>query len=154
MGIKSSLTRVGATVFTSLALLGAGAVAASTPASADTGHRVSPGTYESRCSNSPYFLCLYYYGSRTTGSYWGMGTYDQFTIDNDLGNNYFFSGTGSGAGTRVRNNAAGMQCDYAVSLNCAAYVYPNGTGNWDYLWSGESGTLYLTWNDEASAAYI
>jgi len=142
--------------FLSRALLGfatavamvASTLAVSSPASASA-KWVGSGAIESRCRNSPYFLCLYYHGSRTSGSYWAFGLVNP-SVDNDLGNNRFFSGTGAGAGATVRNAAAGMQCEPQVAFYCWSYVYPSRVGDADYQYSDESGTLYYTWNNEAS----
>jgi hypothetical protein len=80
------------------------------PAAA-AGHDVGTRGELSRCSSSPYFQCLYYYGDGT-GAYWGYNYGTGGQGDSNLGDNYFFSGTGGGAGKAVRNRAAAMDCDY------------------------------------------
>ncbi len=122
------------------------------PASA-AGHDVGTRNELSRCLNSPYYQCLYWYGNGT-GAYWGLNLGLGGQGDPDLGNNRFISGSGTGAGSIVRNNAAAMDCDYYVDYNCAAYYSPNYAGNYDYAFYGRGGTLYFTWNDEASVFYL
>jgi len=121
------------------------------PAAAAVGSETGTRTELTRCSSSPYRICLYYRGDGS-GAYWGTGQAPGYG-DGNLGNNYFVSGTGSGSGRVVRNAAAAMDCDYSVDL-CATYVSPNYTGNWDYAYSSTGGTLYYTWNNGASIYYV
>jgi hypothetical protein len=148
MVVNRRLTALGAMI-----ALFAAVVLPAQPASA-TGHETGTKTESSRCSNSPYYECLYWYGDRT-GAYWGfnagLGTGHG---DANLGDNYFLSGTGTGAGYVVRNNAAAMDCDYGVQYDCATYYSTNYAGNYDYAFYGTGGTLYFTWNNEASAYYL
>lgn len=106
---------------------------------------------DARCAASPYSGCLYWYGDRSTsGAYWGLsGTLNSDVGVADLNNVTFFSGTGAGAGVRVRNNAAGIACEPTAYI-CVSYVSPNYTGNEDILSSSQVGTLNLTWNNGAS----
>ena len=123
------------------------------PASA-TGHDTGTRGELSRCTNSPYYQCLYYHGDGT-GAYWGfnagIGTGHG---DGNLSDNHCLSGPGAGAGAVVRNNAAAQDCDSNVTYDCAAYYSPNFAGNYDYAFYGLGGTLYFTWNDEASVYYL
>ena len=121
-----------------------GATALAIPASANAaGHYIGTDGAEARCNASPYLLCLYY--STFSSAYWGTSG-----NDTNLGDNHFFSGTGSGAGQVVRNNAARMHCDYYVPNQCFSYYNTNYGGNYDWEYWHDIGTLYFTWNDEAS----
>ncbi|MDT0318824.1 hypothetical protein [Streptomyces millisiae] len=128
------------------ALLAMGMAVSVVPLTASPAQAASQhvGTYgnESRCQSRGYRVCYYY--STWTAAYWG-GNQD----DGDLGNNYFFSGSGSGAGQVVRNNARKIQCD-SWANRCFSYYSPGWQGNYDWLWGGEYGELYYTWNDNAS----
>lgn len=145
---KRSITQVGAIA---VALFMAFALSAQ-PASA-TGHDVGTRGELSRCANSPYYQCLYWSGDGT-GAYWGINAGLGGHGDANLGDNRFISGSGTGAGSVVRNNAAAMDCDYYVDYDCAAYYSPSYAGNYDYAFYGLGGTLYYTWNDEASVYYL
>ena len=138
-----------------IALLAALAVSGSPAAADPASHGVGTRTELSRCSYSPWFQCLYYRGDGS-GAYWGMGTQRNLNgvFDHDLADNYFFSGTGSGAGAKVRNAAASMDCDTQVIFTCWSFVFPNEKGNYDYASAGTGGTLFFTWNAGASAEYI
>ncbi len=129
-------------------------LAAPGSATAASSHNVGngPGTETARCRNSQYLICLNWYGNGG-GAYWGYSGAPG-TGDTDLGNNYFLSGTGTGAGVRVRNNAASIDCDRFAPYDCATYVSPGYSGNVDYLFSGQFGTLFFTWNNEASTLYV
>jgi len=129
------------------------ALAVTTAPASAAGHDVGTRGELSRCSGSPYYQCLYWYGDGS-GAYWGYNYGTGGHGDPNLSDNHFFSGTGAGAGYSVRNNAAAMDCDFAISYDCAAYYSPNYAGNYDYAFYGRGGTLYLVWNDEASAFYL
>ncbi|MCM0676612.1 hypothetical protein NCC78_18245 [Micromonospora phytophila] len=122
-----------------------GALAVISPASAGNAYIGVDGR-ESRCNNNSR-SCLYY--STLSSAYWATTG-----GDSDLGNNYFASGTGSGAGQRVRNNAARMSCYYGVAQQCQSYFSPGYTGSMDWMFWGQTGQLYYTWNDEASMKVI
>jgi hypothetical protein len=145
---RRSITQLAAIA---IALFAVFALAAQ-PASA-AGHDVGTRGELSRCLNSAYYQCLYWYGNGT-GAYWGIIHGLGGQGDANLGDNRFFSGTGAGAGSVVRNNAAAMDCDYFVDYDCAAYYSPNYAGNYDYAFYGLGGTLFFTWNDEASVFYL
>ncbi|BBH71279.1 hypothetical protein ACTI_79640 [Actinoplanes sp. OR16] len=129
----------------SLVAIAAGLFATSAPAGA-AARDIGSGGVNSRCDSSPYLLCLFYSGNYS-GAYWGTSSYVA-----NLSNSRFISGTGSGAGQVVRNNAASMSCDTSVAGNlwCWSYYNTNRGGNVDYLLPQRSGNLYYTWNDEAS----
>jgi hypothetical protein len=133
----------GVALATMLGIVGALAVVA--PASAGTSYVGTDGS-ENRC-NSLFKSCLYY--STYSSAYWPTSG-----GDSDLGNNYFYSGTGTGAGVKVRNNAARMFCYYGVSQQCQSYYSPGYTGSMDWMFYGQIGQLNYTWNDEASMKVI
>jgi hypothetical protein len=134
------------------AAVAAGLVLSGQPVMAATGHDVGSNNELGRCYNSPLVLCLYYHGDGS-GAYWGLVAGGSFGYDSNLGDNYFIPGTGAGGGQVVRNNAAYLDCDYSVGLDCASYYSPNLSGNWDYAYRGFGGEMFLTWNNEASVAY-
>ncbi|MFI1566865.1 hypothetical protein ACH4ZX_28100 [Streptomyces sp. NPDC020490] len=101
---------------------------------------------ESRCYSKGYYVCFYY--STWSEAYWGG-----FNDNANLGDNYFKSGTGSGAGQVVRNNSRKIQCD-SWAVSCESYYSPSYAGNFDYLYGGERGELYYTWNNNASVRII
>lgn len=103
---------------------------------------------ESRCANHPTALVCFYY------NYWDQAYWGTSVDDSNLGNNYYFSGTGQGSGQVVRNNSRKIHCDYYVAYACVSYYSPNYTGNYDYLYWGEVGELNYTWNDNASVEYF
>lgn len=117
------------------------ALAVTAPARASSSYVGANGA-ESRCAGKS-LSCLYY--SAYTSAYWGT-----YSSDSDLGNNYFVSGTGSGAGQKVRNNSARMSCYLGVPYQCESFYSPGYTGNDDWMFAGQIGQLYYTSNDGAS----
>lgn len=118
---------------------------AASPAQAATRYVGTDGN-ESRCYSKGFPVCFYY--STWSSAYWG-GSQD----DANLGNNYYRSGTGSGSGQVVRNNARKIQCD-SWAFACESYYSPSYAGNSDWLYGGERGELYYTWNDNASVRIL
>lgn len=57
------------------------------------------------------------------------------------------SGAGNGNAHSVKNNAGGMACYF---IQCRSWVNENQTGNYDYEAGVQHGTLFYTWNNEAS----
>jgi hypothetical protein len=104
---------------------------------------VGSGTAESRCVNGSWVLCLYWGGFST--AYFGTNA-----SKSNLAGYTFFQNTGSGSGQSVKNNAAGITCDYDATAWCRSYYNEGYTGNYDWLYAGERGALFYTWNDEAS----
>jgi hypothetical protein len=97
---------------------------------------------DSRCATSPYYECLYY-SSSWSSAYWGTNA-NVGTISA-----HFLSGTGTGSGKAVRNDAHLVACDIVID-ECDTFVSPNYNGNDDWAFSGTRGTLYYTLNNEAS----
>lgn len=130
--------------------VGSAAAVATALASPTTAHASGPiggAGAEPRCYNHPTaVLCLYFRYWET--AYWGHGP-DADNQDDDLGDNRFFSGTGTGAGEVVRNNARKMMC-YISASECRSYVHTYQTGPYDWTFGGWRGELNETWNDEAS----
>src|SRR5688572_25875824 len=99
---------------------------------------------EFRCFDLEAPLCLYY-------STWDTA---MFATDHNIPNlsGYLFyalpPSKPNGHLQPVRNNAATMSCGNVI--RCDSYFHVNYTGNWDYLWRYSTGTLWYTWNDEAS----
>jgi hypothetical protein len=83
------------------ALLVAAPLAAATSAGAET--NVGKVGTESRCAKANYNLCLYW--GNTTTAYWPANK-SVF----DLTGHNFWSGTGTGAGTHVKDNAETFYC--------------------------------------------
>jgi hypothetical protein len=134
-----------ALVVASLAMTAAAVLGVTGPANAVASHHIGNAGFEARCNDSPYLLCQYWYHGMNTGAYWGTTGNDANLIDN-----HFFSGTGQGAGEVVKNNATAMHCDFFVPNKCYSYFNSNYGGNFDWEWWQEIGTLYYTWNDNAS----
>ncbi|WP_217166436.1 hypothetical protein [Streptomyces sp. AC512_CC834] len=111
------------------------------PAQAASKH-VGQNGNESRCYSTGYYVCFYY--STWNSAYWGG-----WNDNANLGDNHYRAGTGSGAGQVVRNNARKIQCD-SWAAYCRSYYSPNYSGNYDWLYGGQRGELYYTWNDNAS----
>lgn len=128
-------------------MVAAGPLAAAVPADAAS-RKIGSSGVENRCFSSGYSLCLYYYHGITTQAYWG--TFDSVS---NLAGRTFKSGTGTGSGKPVKNNATGMYCNYAVYPNkdtCFSFYNSGYTGNYDWEYEGEMGSLSYTWNEDAS----
>jgi hypothetical protein len=120
---------------------------ASVPADAAS-KKIGSSGVENRCYYSGYGLCLYYYHGMTTQAYWG--TFDSVS---NLAGKTFRSGTGTGSGQAVKNNATGMYCNYAVYPNkntCFSFYNSGYMGNYDWEYEGEMGALSYTKNEDAS----
>ncbi|MFI8090178.1 hypothetical protein ACIF9R_17935 [Streptomyces sp. NPDC086080] len=141
MKLKSKLA--GALLATGLAVSAVPLTAA--PAQA-AGKHVGVNGNESRCYSKGFYVCFYY-------STWGNAYWGGYNDDANLGNNYYRSGTGSGSGQAVRNNARKIQCD-SWAVSCESYYSPSYAGNFDWLWGGQRGELYYTWNDNASVRIV
>ncbi|MET9156002.1 hypothetical protein ACIRPQ_34995 [Streptomyces sp. NPDC101213] len=115
------------------------------PAQAATRYVGTDGN-ESRCYSQGFRVCFYY--STWTSAYWG-GQQD----DANLSNNYYRSGTGTGAGQAVRNNSRKIQCD-SWAYACESYYSASYAGNIDWLYGGERGELSYTWNNNASVKIL
>jgi hypothetical protein len=135
--------------------LGAGAIA--TPAMAGTHTAASTqratGTLidqafegESGCSAARWHYCLFY-SPNISAAMWGTNQQNVGTITATFPNN------GTGAGQPVRNNAASM-ADNTSNCNVTTWVYPNYTGDFNWLkpmWWGNLTTTLR--NNEASISY-
>lgn len=128
----------------------AAAGVAATPAQASIGHNVGVNGYRSTCNGQA--VCFYWYGD-LTGAYWGTHAGCGCGQVADLNSVTFWAGTGDGAGYVVRNNAAAIACTTDPYSGCSSFYNTNYNGNWDYLLWGQIGTLYFTWNDEASVKW-
>ncbi len=137
---------VGGAAAVLLGLLSAFAVAA--PANAVVaGHKIGASGYETRCRQSGYKLCLYYQSGMST-AYWGTTASVR-----DLTGYKFFSGTGTGAGQNVENNAAAMVC-MSAPTGCCSYDGSGFGGNYDWEYPLQKGVLFYTWNNEASVKVV
>jgi hypothetical protein len=99
---------------------------------------------EGRCRTHPTALACFYFNFFDQG-YWGTAG-----PDGNLGDNRYFAGTGQGSGQIVRNNSRKLHCDFAVANICESFFSPNLTGNDDWMFWGQVGELFFTWNDNAS----
>jgi hypothetical protein len=147
MTITKKLSGIGLTALAT----GIGLAAALTPAgaaSAATRHVGTIAGVETRCNNSPYWLCLYYNSSARTG-YWGTST-----DVSDLAGETFLSGTGAGSGQAVKNNAAAASCDLPATGKCWVFFNHGYAGNADYLNGQETGQLSYTYNEDASVKVV
>lgn len=100
---------------------------------------------ETRCFDAFVHYCLYYLHIMNSGAY--------FPADANISNlaGYHFNNDGQGAGQYVKNNATAMYCDYELVLNTCNVYYNSGyAGNWDWMYSGDIGSLWYTWNEDAS----
>jgi hypothetical protein len=147
--LRTRVARVMAGAVIAMAAVLAPVMTAS-PANASGAHVGYVG-WEARCVDQltarHYFLCLYYDHRMTTGAYWGTPG-----NDSDLYDNHFLSGTGTGAGQVVKNNATAMSCPYATE--CFSYYNHGYAGSYDYEWNAEVGQLFYTWNNDASVVVI
>jgi hypothetical protein len=145
---------------TSAAVLGTflGAGAIGTPAMAGTHSATSAqratGTLidqgfegETNCGISGWHYCLFY-SPNTNGAWWGTNQQNVGTITATFPNDH-----NPGAGQPVRNNAASM-ADNTGNCNVTTWVYPNYTGDFNWLkpmwWGNLTSTLR---NNEASISY-
>jgi hypothetical protein len=141
--------------------LGAGAIAApamasthpavasthTTNAPAATGTNIDKAFEgESGCSAGRWHYCLFYL-QNIAGAMWGTNQQNFGTIIATFPNN------GSGAGNPVRNDAASM-ADNTGNCNVTTWVYPNFTGDFNWLkpmfWGNLTSNLR---NNEASISY-
>jgi len=133
-----------------------GAVAATT---GPAGSAAAAG-HNSGTKNSPYAcygqdgmqanICLYWDASMVGA--WSSYGYDPASPHGvkDLAGKRFTWGSGAGLNTLVKNNAGAMACG---PTKCYSYYNENWTGNYDYAAAYKAGTLYYTWNDEASVKW-
>lgn len=145
-------TRTALTSVATAAVAAGLSCAAALPASATTSQWIGTGGSTGMCSD----ICLYYNSPQ-----YGYGAI--FTTDNaisDLAGYRFSSNAGAsryggtpsaGAGQYVKNNAAAAEDE---AYYCIVYIYynsaANGYGNYDYLNTGESGRLDITYNNDAA----
>lgn len=99
--------------------------------------------YETRCLDAGFKLCLYY-NSGTAGAYWGTNV-----SVSDIGTRRFGT-AGAGNGQLIKNNAASMMCGYTTPNRCTSYFNSGFLGNSDWMYWGQKGNLYYTYNDEAA----
>ncbi len=97
-------------------------------------------------------MCLYWYAAQS-GAYWGAHGPNGYGQVNNLGTVSFFSGSGTGAGYPVLNNAVSIACTIDPYDGCQSYYNQNLGGNYDWLLWGQIGQLHYTWNDEASVRW-
>jgi hypothetical protein len=90
---------------------------------------------EARCYSANYAMCLYW--TTSNSAYWPANKSWP-----DLTGHKFFSGTGSGSGQVITNNAEYMFCSYAKE--CRSYSNYGWIGNYDYALTYTSGTLYYS----------
>jgi hypothetical protein len=126
-----------------LMIAAAAALTTATPAQAASQYVGVPGA-EDRCRTHPTALVCFYY------RYWHEAFWGSAYSDSTLQDNYYWAGTGAGAGQRVRNNSRKMHCDYWVPNYCESFVYPGYGGNDDWMYYGQVGELAYTWNNNAS----
>ena len=112
------------------------------PASASSRHVGITG-YEARCDNAGWRLCLYY-NSGLLGSYWGTNK----SVSNLAG--ITFNTAGNGRGQAVKNNAASMMCGLLTPNKCTVYFNSGYAGNTDWMYWGEIGNLYYTYNEDGA----
>jgi hypothetical protein len=135
--------------------LGAGAMAAPAMASthpaavrpAATGTNISYGFEgETGCGAGRWHYCLFY-GTNVGEAMWGTNQQTFSTITATYPHN------GTGGGKPVRNDAASM-ADNTSTCNVTTWVYPNYTGDFNWLkpmyWGNLTSTLR---NNEASISY-
>jgi hypothetical protein len=105
---------------------------------------ISSWTSSSQCNlSSVYWMCLYY-SPNHTGGFWGTTATKVATLSGT------FSG-GAGNGLQVRNDAA--SAENGAPCNIGIWVYPNYTGDSDFLNSNKGGNLGPALrNNEASIA--
>lgn len=145
--VKTRLTRMVSSVAVATVTVVSPMVAA-VPAGASSKH-IGHSGQEYRCNVANNLgLCLYYDHRMTTGAFWGTAK-----NDSNLYNNTFISGTGTGAGQVVKNNATAMACDDQL-IQCFSYYNSGYLGNYDWEYGGEMGELSYTWNDNASVEVI
>lgn len=113
-----------------------------TPASAATRH-VGYDGFESRCYATGHRLCLYY-NSGNLGAYWGTSS-----NVSDIGTRRYGT-VGAGQGQLVKNNAASMMCGFSTPNRCTVYFHSDHVGNSDWMYWGQIGNLYYTYNENAS----
>lgn len=118
-----------------------------TTAQAATGTNIDKGFEgETGCGAARWHYCLFYSPNVATAM-WGTNQQNFGTITATFPNN------GTGAGQPVRNNAASM-ADNTGNCNVTTWVYPNYTGDFNWLepmwWGNLTSTLR---NNEASISY-
>ncbi|WP_086825155.1 hypothetical protein [Streptomyces sp. NRRL B-24572] len=89
-------------------------------------------------------LCLFYVHDGS-GAIWG-----QDGSVYDLRDHHFISGTGTGSGQYVKNNATAMESEYWEGSGGTVWFNSGYQGNYDFAYDGQGGPLYYTWNENAS----
>ncbi|MFI5680903.1 hypothetical protein [Streptomyces cellulosae] len=139
--------RIQTKLFTA-AVVGAAVLGLANPAQA-ANHR-SSGNSTGRCGASVLGggnyqpLCLFYVHDGS-GAIWGKDG----SVSN-LAGYYFKSGSGTGSGQAVKNNATAMESEYYENRGGTVWYSSGYNGNYDWAYDGEGGPLYYTWNENAS----
>jgi hypothetical protein len=101
------------------------------------------GDHVGRTGRCSYALCLYWDSNAR-----GAGVAFSGSISDFAG--YTYPNTGTGAGQRVKNNAASVEAQGNGPVQI--YYNENWSGPMDWLNTGTWGNLVQTWNDNASAS--
>ncbi|MFC9283797.1 hypothetical protein [Streptomyces collinus] len=139
--------RIQTKLFTA-AVTGAAVLGLAMPAQAASHH--SSGNSTGRCGNSVLGggnyqpLCLFY-GHDGSGAIWGRDG----SVSN-LAGYTFKSGSGTGSGQAVKNNATAMESEYYENRGGTVWYNSGYNGNYDWSYDGEGGQLSYTWNNNAA----
>ncbi|MER6442511.1 MULTISPECIES: hypothetical protein [unclassified Streptomyces] len=135
--------------FITAAIASAAVLGLAVPAQAVSTHH-STGNATGRCGNSVLGggnfqpLCLFFVNNGT-GAIWGKDG----SVSN-LAGYTFKSGSGTGSGQIVKNNATAMESEYFENRGGTVWVNSGFNGNYDWSYDGEGGALGYTWNNNAA----
>ncbi|MFG3202178.1 hypothetical protein [Streptomyces sp. NPDC048192] len=134
------------TMAVGISALSVAALAFATSPAAASGTQSSGNTVTGRCSlysgSQPF--CLYYYNTGTGAKWGGEGSWS------NLSGQTFFSGTGTGSGQAVKNNATAGESEYWENGGGTVWYNSGYSGNHDWIYDGQGGPLHYTYNEDAA----